>query len=84
MDNRQNAKYLLFQKLQPPKKVKGFYIFSHSLPSRTRRVLFFLVTYWSFGLRQLTGEKAVFLRVRFARSSLVKSPITCDTLPAQD
>ncbi len=49
LDNRQNAKYLPFRKLQPPKKIKGFYILSHSLPSRTRPVLFFLVTYWSFG-----------------------------------
>src|SRR5205823_13632215 len=41
LDNRQNAKYLPFPKLQPPKKIKGFYILSHSLPSRTRPVLFF-------------------------------------------
>jgi len=49
LDNRQNAKYLPFLKLQPPKKIKGFYILSHSLPSRIRHVLFFLATYWPLG-----------------------------------
>jgi hypothetical protein len=32
---------LPFRKLQPPKKIKGFYLRSHSLPSRIRHVLFF-------------------------------------------
>src|SRR6266478_2892449 len=41
MDYRQNAKYLPFQKLQPPGDFKGFPVLSHSLPSRIRRVLFF-------------------------------------------
>jgi len=51
LHNRQNAEYLPFRKLQPPKKIKGFYILSHSSPSLIRGVLFFLVTYWSHGRR---------------------------------
>ena len=43
---RQKRKYLPFRKLQPPKKIKGFDIPSHSLPSRIRHVLLFLATYW--------------------------------------
>jgi hypothetical protein len=49
LDNRQNVKYLPFQKLQPPRDFKGFPVLSHSLPSRIRRVLFFLATYWPLG-----------------------------------
>src|SRR5437660_10912571 len=51
--NRQNAKYLPFRKLQPPKKIKGFPVLSHSLPSRMPRVLFFLATYWPLGMSHL-------------------------------
>jgi hypothetical protein len=45
LDARQKRKLLPFRKLQPPKKIKGFYIPSHFLPSHTRHVLLFLVTY---------------------------------------
>src|SRR6266478_6567098 len=41
LDNRQNSKYLPFQKLQPPRDFEGFPVFSHSLPSLIRHVLFF-------------------------------------------
>src|SRR6266436_2760766 len=53
-DYRQNAKYLPFQKLQPLREINGFPVLSHSLPSRIRRVLFFLATYWPFGFWQIT------------------------------
>src|SRR5260370_19265850 len=49
-DYRQNAKYLPFRKLQPPREINGFPVLSHSLPSRIRRVLFFLATYWPLGI----------------------------------
>ena len=48
-DYRQNAKYLPFRKLQPPREINDFPVLSHSLPSRIRRVLFFLATYWPLG-----------------------------------
>src|SRR6266851_7349027 len=49
MDYRQNAKYLPFRKLQPPREINDFPVLSHSLPSRIRHVLFFLATYWPLG-----------------------------------
>src|SRR6266481_4821688 len=40
-DYRQNAKYLPFLKLQPPREINGFPVLSHSLPSSIGSVLFF-------------------------------------------
>ena len=57
--------YFPFQKLQP-KKVWGLAALSHSLPLRVRRVLLFLVTYWSAGfldrLQIIFGESAPYIR----------------------
>jgi hypothetical protein len=50
LGSRQIVKYLPFRKLQPPGDFKGFPVFSHSLPSRTRGVLLFLSTYWPHGI----------------------------------
>ena len=46
LDDRQKCKYLPFQKLQPPRKIKGFAVLSHSLPAPHRAVLPILSTNW--------------------------------------
>jgi hypothetical protein len=46
---RQKRKYLTFRKLQPPKKIKDFYIPSYPLPSHIGSLLLFLVNYWPVG-----------------------------------
>ena len=50
LDARQNRKCLPFPQLQPPKKIKGFYILSRSLPLGPRRVPLFLAMYWPAGI----------------------------------
>jgi hypothetical protein len=46
LDDRQFVKYLPFRKLQPPRKIKGFAVLSHSLPAPHRAVLRILSTNW--------------------------------------
>ncbi len=57
LDARQKRKYLPFQKLQPPRDLKGFPALSHSIPSGIRCVQLFLATYWPVGI----GPAAVLL-----------------------
>jgi hypothetical protein len=53
LDDRHFVKYLPFRKLQPPRKIKGFVVLSHSLPAPHCVVLRILSTNWPqiFGVK---------------------------------
>jgi len=56
--------------LQPPKKIKGFYILSHSFPSLISRVLLFLARYWPVGILIIRRNSNIIVSVIFTSQTV--------------